>query len=74
MKAAIESLKSGSAQPQLPIKDLQKAQFEIPTDDSSLQQLSIKLSYIDNCYSENCLEIMALKNMSMILLSELSSR
>lgn len=74
MKAAIESLKSGSAQPQLPIKDLQKAQFEIPTNDSSLQQLSIKLSYIDNCYSENCLEIMALKNMSMLLLSELSSR
>ena len=74
MKAAIESLKSGSAQPQLPIKDLQKAQFEIPIDDSNLQQLSIKLSYIDDCYSENCLEINALKNVSTLLLSELSSR
>ena len=30
MKAAIERFKSGSAQPQLPIKDLQKITFEIP--------------------------------------------
>ena len=74
MKAAIESLKSGSAQPQLPIKDLQKAQFEIPADDSCLQQLGTKLSYIDKYYSENCLEIMALKNILTLLLSELSSR
>ena len=74
MKAAIESLKSGSAQPQLPIKDLQKAQFEIPTDDGGLLQLSDKLSCLDNAYSENCLEIMALKNMSSLILSELSSR
>ena len=74
MKAAIESLKSGSAQPQLPIKDLQKAQFEIPTDDGGLLQLSDKLSCLDNAYSENRLEIMALKNMSSLILSELSSR
>ena len=74
MKAAIESLKSGSAQPQLPIKDLQKAQFEIPKDDNALLQVSDKLSKIDNYYSENCLEIMSLKKMSTLILSELSCR
>lgn len=74
MKVAIESLKSGSAQPQLPIKDLQKAQFEIPIDDTVLLRLSNKLLCIDNYYSENCLENMALKRVSMLLLSELSSR
>lgn len=30
MKATIEQFKSGSAQPQLPIKDLQRMTFEIP--------------------------------------------
>ena len=74
MKAAIESLKSGSAQPQLPIKDLQMAQFEIPSSDCGLSQLSDKLSRIDNYYSENCLEIISLKSMSSLILSELSSR
>lgn len=39
MKAAIERFKSGSAQPQLPIKDLQKIVFEIPESDAVLASL-----------------------------------
>ncbi len=39
MKAAIERFKSGSAQPQLPIKDLQKITFEIPESDTVLVAL-----------------------------------
>lgn len=74
MVAAIESLKSGSAQPQLPIKDLQKAEFNLPVNDEAILQLSNKLSFIDKYLSENCLEMIYLKDISNIMLSELSSR
>ena len=39
MKAAIERFKSGSAQPQLPIKDLWKITFEIPESNAVLDSL-----------------------------------
>lgn len=72
MKAAIEQFRSGSAQPQLPIKDLQKITFEIPDSDVVLSNLDRRFLSIEETISTNKREIDSLKDLSGILLAELS--
>ena len=72
MKAAIEQFKSGSAQPQLPIKDLQKITFEIPESDDVLSALDRQILSIEEQISINKQEIDNLKDLCSILLAELS--
>ena len=72
MKAAIERFRSGSAQPQLPIKDLQKISFEIPQSDAVLTDLDRQFLSIEESISINNEEIDNLKGLSAVLLAELS--
>lgn len=72
MKAAIEQFRSGSAQPQLPIKDLQKITFEIPESDAVLGSLDSQFLSIEEQISINNNEIDKLKELAGILLAELS--
>lgn len=72
MKSAIERFKSGSAQPQLPIKDLQKITFEIPESDAVLVALDRQFLTIEESISINNNEIDKLKKLSSVLLAELS--
>ena len=72
MKATIERFKSGSAQPQLPIKDLQKISFEIPESDAVLAGLDRQFVSIEEQISINNKEIDKLKELASILLAELS--
>ena len=72
MKAAIERFKSGSAQPQLPIKDLQKITFEIPESDTVLVALDRQFLAVEESISINDNEIGNLKELSNVLLAELS--
>lgn len=72
MKAAIEQFKSGSAQPQLPIKDLQKITFEIPESDVVLDDLGRQFLSIEERISINNKETDSLKELADILLAELS--
>ena len=72
MKAAIERFKSGSAQPQLPIKDLQKITFEIPESDTVLVALDRQFLAVEESISINNNEIGNLKKLSNVLLAELS--
>ena len=72
MRAAIERFKSGSAQPQLPIKDLQKITFEIPESDTVLVALDRQFLAVEESISINNNEIGNLKELSNVLLAELS--
>ena len=72
MKAAIERFRSGSAQPQLPIKDLQKMSFDIPESDAVLTALDHQFLSIEESISINKNEIDNLKELSTVLLTELS--
>ena len=72
MKAAIERFKSGSAQPQLPIKDLQKITFEIRESDTVLVALDRQFLAVEESISINNNEIGNLKELSNVLLAELS--
>ena len=72
MKAAIERFKSGSAQPQLPIKDLQKITFEIPESDTVHVALDRQFLAVEESISINNNEIGNLKELSNVLLAELS--
>ena len=72
MKAANERFKSGSAQPQLPIKDLQKITFEIPESDTVLVALDRQFLAVEESISINNNEIGNLKVLSNVLLAELS--
>ena len=72
MKAAIEQFKSGSAQPQLPIKDLQRITFEIPESDDVLCVLDHQFKSIEDQISINKREADSLNDLSSILLAELS--
>jgi len=72
MKAAIERFKSGSAQPQLPIKDLQKIVFEIPESDAVLASLDCQFLFIEEQISINNKEIDKLKELGSMFLAELS--
>ena len=72
MKAAVERFKSGSAQPQLPIKDLQKITFEIPESDTVLVALDRQFLAVEESISINNNEIDNLKELSNVLLAELS--
>lgn len=72
MKTAIEQFKSGSAQPQLPIKDLQKITFEIPESDDVIRALDCQFLYLEEEISINKREMDELKDLCNILLAELS--
>lgn len=72
MKAAIEQFRSGSAQPQLPIKDLQKISFDIPDDTTILKITNMQLQAIEEMVSKGRYEIDKLKVLSRILLAKLS--
>lgn len=72
MKAAIERFRSGSAQPQLPIKDLQKINFDIPESDAILTALDRQFLSIEESISITKNEIDNLKELSGVLLTELS--
>ena len=72
MKAAIERFRSGAAQPQLPLKDLQKISFEIPQSDAVLTDLDRQFLSIEESISINNKEIDNLKGLSAVLLAELS--
>lgn len=72
MKAAIERFRSGSAQPQLPIKDLQKINFDIPESDTVLAALDRQFISIEESISINKNEIDNLKELSDVLRTELS--
>ncbi len=72
MKAAIEQFRSGSAQPQLPIKDLQKISFDIPDGTTILKITNMQLQAIEEMVSKGRYEIDKLKVLSRILLAKLS--
>lgn len=72
MKTAIEQFRSGSAQPQLPIKDLQRITFEIPMSDVVLDNLDRQFHFIEKQISINNNEIYSLNNLCGILLAQLS--
>ncbi len=72
MKAAIEKYRSGSAQPQLPIKDLQKISFNIPQTTEKLNDLDRQFKSIEKQIALNNQEIESLKQLCAVLLAELS--
>jgi len=72
MKVAIEQFKSGSAQPQLPIKDLEKITFSFTEDEEKILQVSEKLQEIESVISTNNAEIHKLKEAARLLLLSLS--
>ena len=72
MKAAIQRFRSGSAQPRLPIKDLQKINFDIPESDAILAALDRQFLSIEESISITKNEIDNLKELSGVLLTELS--
>lgn len=72
MKAAIEQFRSGSAQPQLPIRDLQRIIFKIPESDTILGNLDRQFLSIENQISVNRREIDSMNDLCGILLTQLS--
>ncbi len=72
MKVAIEQFKSGSAQLQLPIKDLGKITFNFIEDEEKILRVSVKLREIESAISSNYAEIHKLKEMARLLLQKLS--
>ena len=72
MKSAIEQFRSGSAQPQLPIKDLQNITFDIPESQNVLDDLEHRFFEIEETISINKREIGTLSELASILLARLS--
>ena len=72
MKSAIEQFRSGSAQPQLPIKDLQNITFDIPESQNVLDDLEYRFFEIEETISINKREIGNLSELASILLARLS--
>ena len=72
MKSAIEQFRSGSAQPQLPIKDLQNITFDIPESQKVLDDLEHRFFEIEETISINKREIGNLSELASILLARLS--
>ena len=72
MKSAIEQFRSGSAQPQLPIKDLQNITFDIPESQNVLDDLEHLFFKIEETISINKREIGNLNELTSILLARLS--
>ena len=72
MKVSIEQFKSGSAQPQLPIKDLENITFVFKDDKELILQISEKIRKIESIISINKAEIHKLKGISRLLLQNLS--
>ena len=72
MKNAVVQFQTGSAQPQLPIKDLQKIMFKIPVLEKDINVLGYYLKRIEEHISINKLEIRILENLAGTLLSVLS--
>ena len=72
MKSAIEQFRSGSAQPQLPIKDLQNITFDIPESQNVLDDLEHRFFKIEETISINKREIGNLNELTSVLLARLS--
>lgn len=68
MSAAIEQFKSGSAQPQLPIKDLQQITFPVVTDEKEINALNRQMRVIQNNISIQGNEINVLKQAQQLLI------
>lgn len=73
MRIEIEKFKSGSAQPQLPIRDLQKVSFPIPVDGQDLVSLSANLRVIQETISLYTNEIDTLKRAQRSVLAKMST-
>lgn len=73
MQIEIEKFKSGSAQPQLPIRDLQKVSFPIPVDGQDLVSLSANLRVIQETISLYTNEIDTLKRAQRSVLAKMST-
>lgn len=73
MRIEIEKFKSGSAQPQLPIRDLQKVSFPIPVDGQNLVSLSSKLRITQETISLYTHENDTLKRVQRNVLAKMSS-
>ena len=74
MRREIEKFRSGSAQPQLPIKDLQKVSFQIPVDRQYLVSLSANLRITQETISLYTNEINTLKRALRCVLAKMSSQ
>lgn len=71
MESGIEQFKSGSAQPQLPVKDIKKILFPIIIDDSESIKLGTKMEHYENIKDANKAEINTLKKLIISLNSNL---
>ena len=69
MSIAIEQYKSGSAQPQLPIKDLQKVSFPALENKADIDLLDYRLSKVQNVISIQKSEIERLKRVAALFLT-----
>lgn len=69
MSVAIEQYKSGSAQPQLPIKDLQKVTFPALVNDSDIELLDYRLKKVQNVISIQKSEIECLNRVVSLFLT-----
>ena len=72
MSMAIEQFTSGSAQPQLPIKDLQRVQLPLPPVHDNIQVLARRLEVIDDQITLNNNEILQLNELCDVLLANLA--
>jgi type I restriction enzyme S subunit len=72
MAMAIEQFTSGSAQPQLPIKDLQRIQIPLPTAPEKIKEVDSRIEALDDAITINNNEIQALSVLCDSLLSNLA--
>ena len=72
MAMAIEQFTSGSAQPQLPIKDLQRVQLPLPPVHNNIRVLADQIEVIDDQITLNNNEILQLRSLGDVLLANLA--
>jgi type I restriction enzyme S subunit len=73
MTMAIEQFTSGSAQPQLPIKDLQHIKIPLPIDTQKVGAIAFQMEIIDNTITGNNNEICQLDALGEVLLARMTS-
>ena len=72
MAMAIEQFTSGSAQPQLPIKDLQRVQLPLPPAHDSIRVLAEQIEVVDDQITLNNNEMLQLRGLGDVLLANLA--
>jgi type I restriction enzyme S subunit len=72
MVMAIEQFTSGSAQPQLPIKDLQRVRIPLPTEQVKIREVDRRIEALDDSITLNNNEIQSLRTLSDTLLANLA--